>query len=67
MPIKKTTTFEEAMSRLDEIVARLDGGEASLEESLALFSEGAELMTFCEKKLADAKLTIEKLFPEEAE
>jgi exodeoxyribonuclease VII small subunit len=67
MPIKKTTTFEQAMSRLDEIVARLDSGEASLEESLALFSEGAELMGFCEKKLADAKLTIEKLFPEEAE
>jgi exodeoxyribonuclease VII small subunit len=55
------------MLRLDEIVARLDGGEASLEESLALFGEGAELMAFCEKKLADAKLTVEKLFPEDAQ
>jgi exodeoxyribonuclease VII small subunit len=61
----KTTTFEQALARLDEIVARLDGGEAPLEESLALFAEGAQLMTFCEKKLAGAKLTVEKLFPEE--
>jgi exodeoxyribonuclease VII small subunit len=61
----KTTTFEQALARLDEIVARLDGGEAPLEEALALFAEGAQLMTFCDKKLADAKLTVEKLFPEE--
>lgn len=63
--MKKNTTFEQAMARLDEIVAALDGGEASLEQSLKLFGEGAELIAFCDTKLKDAALTIDKLFPEE--
>lgn len=63
--MRKNATFEQAMNRLDEIAAALDGGEASLEQSLKLFSEGAELIAFCEKKLEDASLLVEKLFPEE--
>lgn len=63
--MKKNTTFEQAMGRLDQIVAALDQGEAGLEESLKLFSEGAELIAFCNTKLRDAELTIEKLYPEE--
>lgn len=63
--MKKNTTFEQAMSRLDDIVAELDGGEATLEQSLKLFSEGAELISHCSGKLKEAELTIEKLFPEE--
>lgn len=55
------------MDRLDEIVAELDKGEASLDESLQLFGEGAELLGLCEKKLGDAKLKVEKLFPEPKE
>lgn len=60
---KKTLTFERAMNRLDEIVAELEGGEATLDQSLKLFSEGAELITFCNQSLEQAKLTVEKLFP----
>lgn len=63
--MKQTTTFEEALRRLDEVVAELDGGEASLDQSLKLFSEGAQLLTFCQKKLEQATLKVEKLFPEE--
>lgn len=63
--MKKNTTFEQAMARLDEIVVALDGGEATLEQSLKLFGEGAELIGLCSGKLEDAKLTIEKLFPAE--
>lgn len=62
--MKKNLTFEEAMARLDNISATLDSGETPLEESLALYGEGAELLAFCEKKLKDAKLKIETLFPE---
>ena len=62
--MKKTATFEQAMSRLDEITAALDSGGLELEESLKLFSEGAELIGFCNKKLENAKLTIETLFPD---
>lgn len=58
-------SFEEAMERLDRILQRLDSGEVPLDESLALFSEGSQLITFCNGKLENAKLTIDKLFPED--
>jgi exodeoxyribonuclease VII small subunit len=61
---KKNLTFETAIVRLDEIVALLDAGEAPLDESLKLFSEGAELVAFCGDKLDKARLTIETLMPE---
>lgn len=63
--MNKNLTFEEAMKRLDDIVAALDSGETPLEESLSLYGEGAELLAFCEKKLKSAKLKIETLFPAE--
>ena len=56
-------TFEQAMARLDEIVSALDGGTLSLDASLVLFSEGAQLIAFCNSTLEDAKLTLEQLFP----
>lgn len=62
--MKKTDTFEAAMARLDEIVALLDTGEATLEESLGLFGEGAMLVADCNTRLENAKLTIETLFPD---
>ena len=60
---KETPTFEQAMARLDEIVAALDGGTLSLDDSLALFSEGAQLIAFCNGSLEEAKLTLEQIFP----
>lgn len=60
----KQKTFEQALSRLEEIVSALDDGGATLDESLKLFGEGAELLAFCNQKLADAKLKIEKLLPQ---
>lgn len=59
-------SFEAAMARLDEIIAKLDTGEAPLEESLALFGEGAELVNLCGGKLEKARLTVETLFPGES-
>lgn len=63
--MKKNMTFEQAMGRLDEIVASLGEGDTPLDKSLVLYGEGAELLAFCEKKLEDAKLRIETLFPGE--
>ena len=57
-------TFEQAMDRLDEIAATLDKGALPLDDSLALFSEGAQLIAFCNKSLEGARLTIEQLFPQ---
>ncbi len=39
--------FEESISRLEEIVNRLERGDATLDESLALFEEGTELVKYC--------------------
>ena len=48
---KKTMTFEDAMLRLREVTETLEKGDVTLEESVKLFSEGAELSRFCYEKL----------------
>ncbi|MGI6266170.1 MAG: exodeoxyribonuclease VII small subunit [Candidatus Metalachnospira sp.] len=52
---KKTKTFEEALSRLEEIVTLMEKGELSLDDTVKLYKEGVELASFCGGKLTDAK------------
>ncbi len=59
--MKKELTFEKALERLAEINGKLESDEISLDESVELFKEGLELSRFCQKKLDDAKLEIEKI------
>ena len=40
-------TFEENMTRLEQIVRTIEQGNVSLEESLKLFQEGTELVRYC--------------------
>ena len=47
--------FEKNMLRLEEIVALLEAGECTLDESMALFEEGIKLASLCGKKIEDAK------------
>lgn len=54
-------TFEKAMTRLEQIVAALEGGKCSLDESLALFEEGTKLTAYCSKQLKEAEQKIVKL------
>ena len=56
-----TMTFEKAMVRLEEIVAKLEGGQCSLDESLKLFEEGTKLTAFCGKALRSAEQKITRL------
>lgn len=44
-------TFEAALLRLEEIVAKLERGDCDLDESLALFEEGSRLRTLCAERL----------------
>lgn len=55
----KTHTYEEAMHKLEQIVDKLESGDATLDESLKLFEEGAKLAAFCNKALdtAEQKIT----------
>ena len=43
----KDISFEEALSRLQEIVEKLEKGQAPLDESLELFEEGVKLSRLC--------------------
>lgn len=54
-------TFEQALRRLEEIVGRLESGELTLDESLALFEEGVRLSRVCSARLAEAERRIERL------
>ncbi len=58
---EKKLTFEQAMARLEEIVARLEGGEQPLDQSLALYEEGAKLMKQCASMLDKAEQKVMKL------
>jgi exodeoxyribonuclease VII small subunit len=51
-------TFEQALAELEALVARMEDGKLPLEESLAAYQRGAELIKFCESKLADAQARI---------
>lgn len=53
--------FEEAMARLQEIVAKLESGEESLESSMKLFEEGAKLSALCYDTLNKAEQKITEL------
>ena len=54
-------TYEQAVKRLDEIVALLEKNEVSLDEALELFEEGTRLTAFCTKKLSEAKQKITEI------
>jgi exodeoxyribonuclease VII small subunit len=48
-------TYEQARDELTAIVARLEGGQASLEESIALWERGEQLATLCQEWLDGAR------------
>jgi len=53
--------FEESMKALEEIVAKLERGDATLEESLAYFEKGIQLSKSCYKMLDDAEKKVSVL------
>jgi exodeoxyribonuclease VII small subunit len=54
-------TFEEAQRELEQIVHRLESGEAPLDEALKLWERGEELHRFCKERLDSAEGKIEEL------
>lgn len=51
----KKMSFEEKLSRLEEIVAALEKGDAPLADSLRLFEEGTKLVNACSTELDKAE------------
>lgn len=58
---KKGTTFEAAMTRLEEILRLLEDGGAPLDQTMSLYEEGAKLAALCAKKLGEAEQVVEQL------
>ncbi|EJP31223.1 exodeoxyribonuclease VII, small subunit [Selenomonas sp. FOBRC9] len=67
MARKKEQTFEEALSQLEQIVSEIEGGEMSLADLMAKYSEGIKLSDFCVKSLKRAEETMDLLVTETAD
>ena len=65
--VLETLSFEDGYDRLEQVIQRLEQGELSLEESVALFEEGIQLAQHCGHKLDDAALRVSELLSAAAE
>jgi exodeoxyribonuclease VII small subunit len=53
--------FEEALKKLEGIVAAMEADDLPLETLIARYEEGAKLVRVCQEKLAEAELKISQL------
>lgn len=60
-------TFEQALQRLEEIVQKLEDGDAPLEKAVELFQEGMALSKRCSSQLDSVEKRIEMLMEENGE
>ncbi len=58
-------SYESAVARVEEIIRRLDSGEAGLRETLDLVREGRELVEYCATELEAVSRGLEELRLEE--
>jgi exodeoxyribonuclease VII small subunit len=58
---QKSASFEAAMAELEKIVADMESGRLTLEDSLAAYKRGAELLSFCRARLDDAQAQVRVL------
>lgn len=63
---RKKEKFEEALQKLEAIVAKMEEGDLSLEDALKEFEEGVRLAKFCTGKLDEAERKVEKLIRDQA-
>jgi exodeoxyribonuclease VII small subunit len=53
--------FEQSLKKLESIVAQMERGDVSLEDSVKLFEEGSKLADQCKQQLAEAEGKVEIL------
>jgi exodeoxyribonuclease VII small subunit len=54
-------TFEEALGKLEAVVAQLESGDLPLDESLRIFEDGVRLARVCAARLEDAEQRVRLL------
>jgi exodeoxyribonuclease VII small subunit len=60
-PAATPASFEAALAELEAIVARMESGELPLEQALAAYKRGAQLLQFCQSTLKDAQQQVQVL------
>ena len=58
---ESSLSFEAALAELEELVGRMESGELPLQESLAAYKRGAELLVYCQSALKDAQQQVQVL------
>lgn len=53
--LESAASYEQAFSELEQIVAQMESGQMSLENSLSAYKRGNALLEFCQKSLADVE------------
>lgn len=64
---KKEMSFEENLSKLEEIVKKLESGDVPLDNAIAEFTEAMKLAKICDEKLKNAEEAITKLVNKDGE
>ncbi|MBR2137116.1 MAG: exodeoxyribonuclease VII small subunit [Alphaproteobacteria bacterium] len=57
----KKLSFEDALNQLETIVRELESGKIKLDDAVEIYEKATALKKFCEQKLKDAQLKIEKI------
>jgi len=63
--VTEERTYESAVSRIEEVIRRLDSGDAGLRETLDLVKEGRDLVEYCAAELDAVSSGLEELRLEE--
>ena len=64
MDEKKDMTFEEALAKLEQLVAEMESGKLPLDAMVSRFEEGRRLSDFCTRELAAIKQRIDQVTAE---
>ncbi|OOG60031.1 exodeoxyribonuclease VII small subunit [Rhodanobacter sp. C03] len=64
--IPPAADFEHSLDELEQLVARMEGGEMSLDESLTSFERGISLYRHCQQSLQQAELRVRLLLDPDA-
>jgi exodeoxyribonuclease VII small subunit len=57
----ESMSFEAALQELEQLVARLESGQASLEDSISLYERGAKLKAHCDARLKSAQMRVDQI------
>ena len=58
---QKPQSFEQALAEIESIVAAMEAGQLPLEQALAAYKRGAELLQYCHAQLLDAQQQVKVL------